>query len=211
MPAWTLESVRDEAIAKRQTAIPAMPIYSPDDTNASEILSITGSFFAVAAIVVLLRCYVRISMLKVFGIDDYLMVVALVCILQHYSFGASMLICSDSRRGRIRVLQAGNRLWAGKTLSRTPCRPRQLHQNHPRPLLPFAHYHGRRIDGQNLNRILLTAPRPQTLARILSIRPRCIHSIVHIYLCNDSCLPVLACLSCLGFSTSTPAFRNWHC
>jgi hypothetical protein len=86
MPAWILESVRDEAITKRQNAVPVMPIYSPDDTNAPEILSITGSFFAAAAIVVVFRCYVRISMLKVFGIDDYLMVVALVCIFQHYSF-----------------------------------------------------------------------------------------------------------------------------
>lgn len=77
MPAWTLESVREEAVSKRQAA--SSPVYSPDDTNAPAILTITGTFFGVATLVVLLRCYVRISMLKVFGIDDYLMVVALVC------------------------------------------------------------------------------------------------------------------------------------
>lgn len=87
-----MESVRNEAITKRQTTMPAMPIYSPDDTSAPEILSMTGSFFAAAAIVVILRCYVRISMLRVFGIDDYLMVVALVCIVSYGSIATSMLI-----------------------------------------------------------------------------------------------------------------------
>jgi hypothetical protein len=67
--------------------MPAMPIYSPDDTNAPEILTVTGCFFAAAAIVVILRCYVRVSMLKVFGLDDYLMVVALVCITLHFATG----------------------------------------------------------------------------------------------------------------------------
>ncbi|KAF1846117.1 uncharacterized protein K460DRAFT_239927, partial [Cucurbitaria berberidis CBS 394.84] len=46
--------------------------------NAPQILSITGSFFALAAFVVILRCYVRISMLRVFGTDDYVMLFAMV-------------------------------------------------------------------------------------------------------------------------------------
>lgn len=60
---------------------PPMPVLTPEDfafNNAPEILAITGSFFAAAALVVVLRCYVRIAMLKVVGIDDYIMVVAMV-------------------------------------------------------------------------------------------------------------------------------------
>ena len=83
MPAWTqaFESAMKEQSMKRQAA-GAPPPPSPEYiayTNAPEILAITGSFFAVAAVVVLLRCYVRIAMLKVFGIDDYIMVFAMVC------------------------------------------------------------------------------------------------------------------------------------
>ncbi|KAF2440194.1 hypothetical protein P171DRAFT_369181, partial [Karstenula rhodostoma CBS 690.94] len=42
------------------------------------ILSITGTFFTAALIIVKLRCYVRITMLKVFGKDDYRMVVSMM-------------------------------------------------------------------------------------------------------------------------------------
>ncbi|KAF1978940.1 hypothetical protein BU23DRAFT_448834, partial [Bimuria novae-zelandiae CBS 107.79] len=46
-------------------------------TNAHEILAITGTCFALATIVVLLRSYVRLAMLKVFGKDDYVIVLAM--------------------------------------------------------------------------------------------------------------------------------------
>ena len=58
-----------------------MPPMTPEYiayTNAPQIMAITGSFFAIALVVVLLRCYVRISMLKVFGIDDWIMVFSMV-------------------------------------------------------------------------------------------------------------------------------------
>ena len=48
-------------------------------TNAPEILAITSTFFAIAAAVVILRCYVRIFMLKIFKFEDWLMVLAMVC------------------------------------------------------------------------------------------------------------------------------------
>ena len=70
-----------EKAMKRQAGGP-MPTYSPEYlayTNAHGILSITGAFFGVAMFVVLCRCYVRITMLKVFGKDDYIMVLAMVC------------------------------------------------------------------------------------------------------------------------------------
>jgi hypothetical protein len=46
--------------------------------NSPHILAITGTFFAAAALVVLLRCYVRAVMLKVFGIDDAITCLAMV-------------------------------------------------------------------------------------------------------------------------------------
>lgn len=47
-------------------------------TNAPQILGITGVFFAFAMLSVLLRCYVRVAMMNVSGIDDYAMILAMV-------------------------------------------------------------------------------------------------------------------------------------
>lgn len=60
-----------------------MPMPTPEELAfnvAPRILTITGTFFAIAAMVVLLRCYVRIKMLKVFGGDDYVMLLAMVSV-----------------------------------------------------------------------------------------------------------------------------------
>ena len=68
-----------ENMLRRQLPMP--PPLTPEELafdNSPEILAITGSFFAAAALVVLLRCYVRITMLKVFGIDDWIMLMAMV-------------------------------------------------------------------------------------------------------------------------------------
>ncbi|KAH7355703.1 hypothetical protein BKA66DRAFT_597566 [Pyrenochaeta sp. MPI-SDFR-AT-0127] len=69
---WDIRSPRQAAIKPRLT--PEEANYN----NAPQILSITGSFFAAAASVVILRCYVRIKLLKVFGVDDYVMLFAMV-------------------------------------------------------------------------------------------------------------------------------------
>ncbi|KAF2263578.1 hypothetical protein CC78DRAFT_568907 [Lojkania enalia] len=77
MPAWTSGV---ERAMKRQAPIGA-PTMTPEYiayTNAPEILAITGSFFTAAAIIMLLRIYVRLSILKVFGIDDYIMALAMI-------------------------------------------------------------------------------------------------------------------------------------
>lgn len=82
MPAWTSGV---EYALKRQTAI-GPPILTPEQiayNNAPEILAITGTFFTAAMIVVLLRFYVRLVMLKLFGIDDYVMVFAMVRLPTH--------------------------------------------------------------------------------------------------------------------------------
>lgn len=69
-----------EEVVRRQ-APPGLPPLTPEYiayTNAPQIMAITSSFFAIALVVVLLRCYVRITMLKVFGIDDWIMVFAMI-------------------------------------------------------------------------------------------------------------------------------------
>jgi hypothetical protein len=71
----------ENAIMRRQEE--SMP--TPEEiafNNAPAILAITGSFFAAAAFVFVLRAYVRLGMLKVFGIDDYVMTLAMVCFLR---------------------------------------------------------------------------------------------------------------------------------
>ncbi|KAM0809282.1 hypothetical protein AB5N19_09625 [Seiridium cardinale] len=48
------------------------------DTNAPSILGVTGTLMALSFVVVSLRCYVRLVMLKSFSMDDAIMIVALV-------------------------------------------------------------------------------------------------------------------------------------
>lgn len=94
MPAWS--TGLEKSLAERQ-APTGPPQLTPEQiayTNAPEILAITGSFFAAAALVVLLRCYVRLVMLKVFGIDDYIMVVAMVS----EANVNEVKVCTDSTR-----------------------------------------------------------------------------------------------------------------
>jgi hypothetical protein len=47
-------------------------------SNASTILAINGTFVGFSLLVVLARVYVRIIMLKTFGVDDYIIVAAMV-------------------------------------------------------------------------------------------------------------------------------------
>jgi hypothetical protein len=62
-------------------APPLPPPLTSDElayTNAPQLLAITGSFFSLAALAVVLRCYVRLRLLKIFGADDYVMLLAMV-------------------------------------------------------------------------------------------------------------------------------------
>jgi hypothetical protein len=71
-----------ENLSRRQGFPPLT--FTPEEIaydNSPQILSITGTFFAAAAIVVLLRCYVRIRVLRVFGIDDWVMLGAMASLL----------------------------------------------------------------------------------------------------------------------------------
>lgn len=50
----------------------------PNDTIAPMILGISGMLTGLAFLIVLSRCYVRLAMLKVFGVDDWIMLFAMV-------------------------------------------------------------------------------------------------------------------------------------
>jgi len=78
MPAWKRDV---EHFVRRQEPM-GPPILTPEQiafTNAPEILAITSTFFGIAAAVVLLRCYVRVFMLRIFKFEDWLMLLAMVC------------------------------------------------------------------------------------------------------------------------------------
>jgi len=51
---------------------------SPLDTKAPEILTVVGVFYALAILTVLLRIVSRAFILKVFGPDDYVMLISAV-------------------------------------------------------------------------------------------------------------------------------------
>lgn len=107
MPVWATGTMNE--MRRQAPFMPPPP--TPEEmafTNAPEILSITGSFFAAAAVIVLLRCYVRLAMLKVFGIDDYAMVVAMVCQISIITWRHSANRTDNCDRN-ICMLQAGNR------------------------------------------------------------------------------------------------------
>lgn len=64
-------------LVERQAANSSTPQYK-DESNASNLLAIHGTFCGVAVLSVLLRLYVRIFMLKSVGSDDYIIVAAAV-------------------------------------------------------------------------------------------------------------------------------------
>ncbi|KAH8646667.1 hypothetical protein BX600DRAFT_154369 [Xylariales sp. PMI_506] len=66
-------------------------------SNGPAILAVTGTLMGLSFVVVLLRCYIRLVMLKSFSIDDGVIVVALimailamVCFIQMVHYGAGM-------------------------------------------------------------------------------------------------------------------------
>lgn len=68
-------------------AVPDDSLLTPEYiafTNAPVLLTQFGSLFAVASVVVIVRCYVRAVMIKSFGKDDWLMLLA-------YAFSAATL------------------------------------------------------------------------------------------------------------------------
>lgn len=64
---------------RRQTSGPPPdPAYCAE-SNAHEILGVTGAMMTMAVIICGLRLIVRATMIKSIGSDDYVMVVALLC------------------------------------------------------------------------------------------------------------------------------------
>jgi hypothetical protein len=56
---------------------PVGPVSMSTASNGPVILAVTGAFTGLAGLVVLLRIYVRAVMLKTFGPDDWIMMVAM--------------------------------------------------------------------------------------------------------------------------------------
>ena len=54
----------------------------PADNNIDSILAITGTLTAISVLVVLLRLYVRVFMIKTFGWDDGVMAVTMVGLIR---------------------------------------------------------------------------------------------------------------------------------
>lgn len=81
--------VRQEVSSAPTTATPAMPAI-PDfgpvslETRGTFILTITSFFTAFACSAVLARLYVRAFMLKRVGIDDYILIIAMVSYLSNF-------------------------------------------------------------------------------------------------------------------------------
>lgn len=49
------------------------------DTNTQTLLGVSIAFFILSLVAVGLRCFVRVKIVRAFGWDDTVMVVALVC------------------------------------------------------------------------------------------------------------------------------------
>jgi hypothetical protein len=79
-PRWIFNRIPlNMALFPRQA--PNIPALTPEylDFNISpHLLSVSGGLTALALLVFLLRAYVRTVMLRVFGVDDALMLVAIV-------------------------------------------------------------------------------------------------------------------------------------
>ena len=52
------------------------------DDLGPTVIGVTVSFTTVALIIVVLRVWTRTRMVKIFGLEDYMMVAAMVCSLQ---------------------------------------------------------------------------------------------------------------------------------
>lgn len=73
------------AILPRQGGPPQMPPMTPEFlayNNKDPIIIIPAVFTALAFVVTMMRVYVRAVMLRVFGVDDYLMLASMVCTSQ---------------------------------------------------------------------------------------------------------------------------------
>jgi hypothetical protein len=70
----------------RQAATPAMPPPINLDNHGKNILAVTGFFTGFSCFVVLARLYVRIVILEMISMDDYVMSVAMVHPSSHHHF-----------------------------------------------------------------------------------------------------------------------------
>lgn len=80
------------------------------------IIIITAVFLSISLIAVYLRCFVRLKIVKSFGLDDALMVVATVSRHRNLSFSAlpRTNLSSDFQHRICYMRNRGRRIWDGK-------------------------------------------------------------------------------------------------
>ena len=205
MPAW---SDAAESLIQRQ----AGPSFSPEQiayTNAPQILAISGSFFAAAAVIVILRCYVRIFMLKVFGLDDYIMVLAMACIprilLNHWLTNKALL------RSNVRLLQAGNRLWPGEAHSGHDDGRHNVLKVFQTLIRSRYHHHGRNFDSQDIDSVLPATTFHQASLQTIPVRCHGLHRLHDHHLRDDTHISVCPRASHMGYEPPSSSIRNRQC
>ncbi|OCL14212.1 hypothetical protein AOQ84DRAFT_359101 [Glonium stellatum] len=98
------------AVIARQNSPPSLPPDYPSYTITPQLLTIESTLTGLAVFTFILRVYVRASMLRVFGIDDYLMLAAvimaiavLICFVSatHLGFGKHILAILPQDMGKL--------------------------------------------------------------------------------------------------------------
>lgn len=202
-----------EKALKRTTpgGIPALDPEYIAFSNAHGIIYITGGFFAAASIIVILRCYVRIVMLKVFGKDDYIMIVSLVSCRKSKQTNCIYLLPSDVCCGYIRLLRYRSPKRSGQPSLGHPSEWRHVHELREGAVHSFTAGHGWHLVCQNLCRIFALENNSKETPNSIPTSCHCLHRRSHIRVCWHTRFSMLPGTSGLGFDTSTCTFGTWTC
>lgn len=85
------------------------------DNRGPQVAGVAGFFVALTTIIVCLRCYCRIAIVKNFGLDDYLSVLAQVSMLSVYHNGNIELTPLDPLYLLLHICDYGCSLWDRST------------------------------------------------------------------------------------------------
>lgn len=145
-------------------------------SNGPALLAQTGSMFALAALVVLGRCYTRVLVVKSFGKDDWAMLGAMVSNTQSSSLANCLLTGSaDIRNSDIHSLRHPNLPRSRKARRRNPSRRRRFPQSPQSPANTHDICSRRSFTRQNFYLFLLAAARDTESVFLVSVGPCCFH------------------------------------
>jgi hypothetical protein len=190
-----------------------------DYDNSPQVLGITGSFFAIAAFIVLLRCYVRIAILKVFGIGTGSPIRRARTLFAncsrrlHYAlcYGKTQLKNSfefpltsgtdDVYRG-VHLFQDAYRLRPRTPFPGIAPGPRKVCYLLQDPVHPVSLGHGWNLLGEDLNRLLLAPPFYTAIVQSYPLRIRLFHCSHDSRLRRNARFPVRSNRRCVEHDTS---------